>query len=236
MVEPRRDCGQTGAMDWTVTIDHHGTEAQPVVVIDGFADATRFRDDAAFLSFAPIGPHYPGIRAHVAPPLLRPLLERLTPIATQVFGGSGLEVVDAFYSIVTTPPQALAPIQRLPHFDEVSPTRLALLHYLSPDESSGTAFYRHRSTGFESIDAARLPTYRAHLDADLQRHGLPDAAYIAGDTPVFAQVARYAGRFNRAILYRSNTLHCADLPADMALDPDPETGRLTVNTFLDVRA
>lgn len=222
-------------MDWDVTIERHGSEDQPVVVIDGFADADRFRDDAAFLSFAPIGPHYPGIRAVVAPPLLRGLLERLTPVATRVFGGAALEVVDAFYSIVTTPPHALAPIQRLPHFDEASPSRLALLHYLSPDESSGTAFYRHRSTGFESIDAARLPTYRAHLDADLRRHGLPDAGYIAGDTPVFARVARYAGRFNRAILYRSNTLHCADLPADLALDPDPETGRLTVNTFLDLR-
>ena len=235
MVEPQPRCGQTAGMDWTITIERHGVEQQPVVVIDGFADAERFRDDAAFLSFAPIGPHYPGIRALVAPALLRPLLERLSPIAREVFGGAVLEVVDAFYSIVTTPPHALAPIQRLPHFDEVSPTRLALLHYLSPDESSGTAFYRHRSTGFESIDASRLPTYRQHLDADLHRHGLPDAGYIAGDTPVFAQVARLAGRFNRAILYRSNTLHCADLPGDMALDPDPETGRLTVNTFLDTR-
>ena len=221
-------------MDWDVTIARHGEEDQPVVVIDHFADAGRFRDDAAFLSFAPIGPHYPGIRAHVAPALLRPLLERLAPITRDVFGGASLEVVDAFYSIVTTPPDALSPIQRLPHFDEVSPTRLALLHYLSPDESSGTAFYRHRSSGYESIDAARLPTYRTYLDADLRRHGLPDAGYISGDTPIFAQVARHAGRFNRAILYRSNTLHCADLPADMTLDPDPETGRLTVNTFLDL--
>lgn len=220
-------------MNWQVSIERHGVEAQPVVVIDGFADAQRFRDDAAFLSFAPIGPHYPGIRAVVAPAMLRDLLVRLQPIAQEVFGIAALEVVDAFYSIVTTPPAALAPIQRLPHFDEVSPTRLALLHYLSPDENSGTAFYRHRSTGFESIDGGRLPSYRATLDADLRRHGIPDAQYITGDTMVFERVALRAGRFNRAILYRSNTLHCAHLPDDLRLDPDPETGRLTVNTFLD---
>ncbi len=220
-------------MNWQVSIERHGIEAQPVVVIDGFADADRFRDDAAFLSFAPIGPHYPGIRAIVAPAMLRDLLARLQPVAAEVFGMAGLEVVDAFYSIVTTPPAALTPIQRLPHFDEVSPTRLALLHYVSPDEGSGTAFYRHRSTGYESIRPDRLASYRTALEMDLQRHGIPDARYIAGDTPVFEQVASYAGRFNRAILYRSNTLHCAQLPEKMALDPDPETGRLTVNTFLN---
>ena len=222
-------------MDWQVSFQRHGTEQQPVVVIDGFADATRFRDDAAFLSFSPIGPHYPGIRAVVAPAMLREPLARLAPIVAEVFGAGELEVVDAFYSIVTTPPAALTPIQRLPHFDEVSPRRLALLHYLSPDESSGTAFYRHRSTGFESIDAARLPGYRAALDADLARHGLPDAAYIAGDTPVFERVALHQGRFNRAILYRSNTLHCAHLPETLTFDADPESGRLTVNTFFDLR-
>ena len=220
-------------MDWTVSITHHGVEAQPVVVIDGFADAERFRDDAAFLSFAPIGPHYPGIRATVAPRMLRDLLDRLEPVAAAAFGVGGLAIADAFYSIVTTPPAALAPIQRLPHFDEVSPTRLALLHYLSPDERSGTAFYRHRSTGFESIDATRLDPYRAALDTDLRRDGLPAAGYIAGDTPLFERLAVHEGRFNRAILYRSNTLHCADLPVDLAFDPDPATGRLTVNTFLD---
>ena len=84
------------------------------------------------------------------------------------------------------------------------------------------------------IAAAHAPRgFRAALDADLRRHGLPDAAYIAGDTPVFERLAVHAGRFNRAILYRSNTLHCADLPPDLSFDPDPVTGRLTVNTFLD---
>jgi hypothetical protein len=221
-------------MNWHISVERHGAEAQPVVVIDHFADAERFRDDAAFLSFAPMGPHYPGLRAVVAPAMLRDLLARLAPVVAEVFGGGDLEVVDAFYSIVTTPPAALTPIQRLPHFDEVSPTRLALLHYLSPDESSGTAFYRHRSTGFESIDAVRLASYRAALDEDLRKYGIPDPRYIAGDTPVFEQVASYSGRFNRAILYRSNTLHCAQLPDDMTFDADPGTGRLTVNTFLNV--
>jgi len=220
-------------MAWSVSVHRHGTEAQPVVAIDHFADADRFRDDAEFLSFRPIGPHYPGIRAPVAAPMLRDMLAALAPVAAEVFGAGGLSVVDSFYSLVTTPPAALAPIQRLPHFDEVSPQRLALLHFLSPDESSGTAFYRHRTTGFESIDAPRLPAYRAALDVDLTRHGLPEAGYIGGDTQIFEQVAVHAGRFNRALLYRSNTLHCALIPPGLSFSDDPLAGRLTANTFLD---
>jgi hypothetical protein len=223
-------------MTWTVTVHRHGAEAQPVVVVDGFAPAPeRFVDDAEFLSFRPIGEHYPGVRAPVAAPMLRQLLADLAPVAADVFGVADLEVVDAFYSLVTTPAAQLAPIQRLPHFDEVSPTRLALLHFLSRDETSGTAFYRHRATGFESVDAGRLAAYRAALDADLKRHGLPPPAYIGGHTPVYEQLALHRGRFNRALLYRSNTLHCAFIPPELALSADPASGRLTVNTFLDGR-
>lgn len=205
------------------------------MVVDRFADADRFREDASFLAFAPIGPHYPGIRAPVAPRMLAQLLDQLAPIATKVFGPGDLQIVDSFYSLVTTPPSALAPIQRLPHFDEVSPSRLALLHFLSTDERSGTAFYRHRSTGYEAVDAQRLPRYRPALDADLRQHGLPDPGYIAGDTALFEQLAMHEGRFNRALLYRSNALHCAYIPDGVPLVADPLRGRLTVNTFLDLR-
>lgn len=222
---------------WSVSVVTQGLEAQPVVVIDGFApEPEALVEDASYLAFRSMGEHYPGIRAPVAAPVLRPMLAAIAPIAAATFGAGTLEVVDAFYSLVTTPPSALAPIQRLPHFDEMAPTRLALLHYLARDEGTGTAFFRHRATGFESVDRDRLAPYRQALDADLQRHGLPDPAYIAGDTAVFEQVARHRGRFNRAILYRSNTLHCAAIPPETVLSRDPGNGRLTVNTFLELRS
>lgn len=220
-------------MNWSLAVHHHGAEREPVVVIDRFApDPQRFVDDAGFLAFTPIGPHYPGIRAVVAPAMLRDLLAALEPVVADVFGSPGFDVIDAFYSLVTTPPSALAPIQRLPHFDGVEWERLALLHFLSRDERSGTAFFRHRSTGFETVDAARLPAYRQALDVDIRREGLPPPDYIDGDTAIFDRIARYDGLYNRAILYRSHTLHCASIPRDAALVADVERGRLTVNTFL----
>jgi hypothetical protein len=221
------------AAGWSVVVHRQGEEREPVVVIDGFApDPGRFVADAGFLSFKSIGPHYPGVRAVVAPAMMRNLLAAIEPVIADVFGEPSTEVIDSFYSLVTTPPAALAPIQRLPHFDGVERERLALLHYLSLDERSGTAFYRHRATGFETVTADRLPAYRRALGADLDRFGMPEADYIAGDTPIFEQVTRHEGLFNRAILYRSNTLHCAAILPDMAFTADPASGRLTVNTFL----
>jgi hypothetical protein len=220
-------------MEWTIAIERHGAEAEPVVILDGFApDPDGLVEDAGFLSFAPVGPHYPGVRAAVPPALLRAMLAALAPVAGTVFGSGPLDVIDAYYSLVTTPPAALAPIQRLPHFDGVEKGRLALLLYLARDERSGTAFYRHRATGYETIDAARLPAYRAALAADLAREGMPEPGYIAGDTALFERLALHRGLYNRAILYRSHTLHSAFLPADMDYRADPATGRLTINIFL----
>ena len=218
---------------WSIAVHRQGNEAEPVVVIDNFAaDPARFIDDAGFLGFAPMGVHYPGIRAAVPHALLVPLLDALAPLIADNFGLRDCAITDAFYSLVTTPPGELTPIQRLPHFDGVEPGRLALLHYLGRDERAGTAFYRHRSTGFETVTAPRLAEYRAALADDLAREGVPGPAYIAGDTAVFAEVAAYRGRFNRAIVYRGNTLHCARLPVDLAMSDDPAAGRFTVNTFL----
>lgn len=211
-----------------------GTERQPVVVIDDFAPCPdTLVNDAGMLSFAPMGIHYPGIRANIARRMLTPLLVPLASTIGEVFGYGNTEITDAFYSIVTTAPEALTPIQRIPHFDGVEPNRLALLHYLAPDAPGGTAFYRHRSTGYESVTAARLPSYRAELDADLARAGLPPPAYIDGDTEIFEQIARFEGLFNRAILYRGNSLHCAWLPEGTLFSADPAVGRLTANIFLE---
>ena len=58
------------------------------------------------------------------------------------------------------------------------------------------------------------------------------AAYIAGDTPLYEQIAAYEARPNRALIYRSHALHCAAIPAWAALPADPASGRLSVNAFL----
>lgn len=212
----------------------HGTEQQPVIVLDDFVkNPDILIADAAMLAFCPIGPHYPGIRAAVPAALVASFIKDIGGMIADVFGlSSPAEILESYYSIVTTPGEALKPIQRLPHFDSVEPGRIAMLHYLGRHETGGTAFFRHRATGFESVSATRHSAYVAALEKDVALCGLPPAEYITGDTALFEQAGHYAARFNRVIVYRGNTLHCADIPRDMALLPNPETGRLTINTFL----
>jgi Family of unknown function (DUF6445) len=216
------------------SINHHGQEAQPVIVIDGFVPRPEVLiGDAAMLAFRPIGLHYPGVRAKVSPAIVARFMDGLDALIADVFGlRKPFSEVECCYSLVTRPPAELAPIQRLPHFDSVDPGRIAILHYLAPGEEGGTGFFRQKSTGFETVSDDRLGRYTTALEADLALHGRPPAAYISGETPLFEQIAYYEARFNRAIIYRGHTLHCADIPPGMALPSDPLTGRLTVNTFV----
>ena len=216
-----------------ISIERVGDDGIPVVIIDDFVPrADLLADDAAMLNFTPMGVHYPGVRAVVAPALVRRFVDPLAPLIAEIFGVRDCRVVDALYSLVTTPPEALTPIQRLPHFDGVEPERLALLHFLGGAQGSGTAFYRHRATGFETVTAGRLTAYERALENEVRDHGVPDAAYITGDTDIFDEIGLFEGRYNRALLYPSNVLHCARIPVALNLSGDPAAGRLTVNTFL----
>ena len=219
-----------------ISIERIGNEGVPVVVLDNFVPRPELLvDDAAMLGFAAMGAHYPGVRAVVPPALVARFVDPLSALIEDVFGVRACTVIDALYSLVTTRPEELTPIQRLPHFDGVEPERLALLHFLNEAPGSGTAFYRHRATGFETVTAVRLPVYERTLADEIQRNGVPVAAYIKSGTALFDETAVFESRYNRALLYPSNALHCARLPEDMAFSANVAKGRLTVNTFLSGR-
>jgi hypothetical protein len=211
-----------------------GHERQPLVVIDDcLMNPEGWRAIAADERYAPIGPYYPGVRAHVARGAAAALRAALVPVVKDAFALDPVPpLVDCFYSIVTTPPATLAPIQRLPHIDGLESNRLAILIYLSGESQGGTAFFRQRSTGYETIDSERFPAFEAALQQGVSEKGLPPAAYIAGDTPLYEKIAQVEARPNRAIIYRSHLLHCAQIPPDAPLSPDPRQGRLTINAFL----
>ena len=217
-----------------IRIEAIGQERQPVIVIDDFApDFAAFRAEAEAAAYLPMKGHYPGIRAPVAAESVHKFLAPVQELISSTFGLAGpAMLIESLYSIVTTPAERLTPIQRLPHFDGLETGRIALVHFLSDGDQGGTAFYRHRATGYETISAERHSRYDAALHRDVAAHGMPTPAYIAGDTPIFQQISRFEALPNRVLIYRSVALHCADLPLGIALSPDPRAGRLTVNTFL----
>lgn len=223
-------------MPGAVSIQPIGREGQPLVTIDDFApDPDALRAAAIASTFGPAGHHYPGLRAPVPDGYMQDVMPVIADAVRRAFDHDGaVDVIDASYSIVTTPPAELTVPQRLPHCDAFGAERIALVHYLSAD-TDGTAFYRHRSTKFETVDAARAPIYFGQLEAELRHRGPPDPAYVADDTPLFERIALAPARSNRALLYRSYLLHSGAIAADASLSPDPGVGRLTVTAFLELR-
>lgn len=217
-----------------IRVETIGAEGQPVIVIDDvLADAARWRDYAEMLAFAPIGPFYPGVRAVVPEGWADDLRDDLAPLIGETFDLDPVPGVhEAFFSLVTTPPGALQPIQRLPHYDGLELARIAVLIYLSGAEQGGTAFFRQRATAFETVDEGRFATFKQALDTDIARDGVPPPGYIGNDSALFERIAVFDAVPNRALVYRSHALHCAAIPPGASLSADPATGRLSVNLFL----
>ena len=164
------------------------------------------------------------------------LRDELAPLVVKSFELDPVPPASScFLSLVTTPPEDLAPIQRLPHVDGLERERIAVLVYLSGEDQGGTAFFRQRATGFETVDAERRAAFEAALDAALAEHG-PPAGYMTGDTELYEMIAAYAARPNRGIIYRSHSLHSAAIEPGAALPDDPVRGRLTLNLFLSAAA
>lgn len=219
-----------------ITVHHLGREKQPLVVIDNFApDPDALRAAAIAAHFGPAEHHYPGIRAPLPTGYILEQQPIIATIVADVFGQTGLaQVIDASFSMVTSEPAALSVTQRLPHCDAFAVERIALLHYLSLEGGDGTAFFRHRSTGFETIDQTRAPIYFDQLGAEIRYGGEPPLAYVAGDTPLFERTMRVEARYNRALIYRSYLLHSGAISPDALLSSDPAGGRLTITAFLSI--
>ncbi len=221
------------AVDYDV--QEFGNDREPVVVIDDFsADPAALRALAEAGVYTPNTEYYPGIRA---PANANYLLERaplLNAALETVFGvRTGLQALECNFSIVTTPPLGLQQPQRLPHVDCFHPRRLAVLHYLSPGEMGGTAYFRHKATGFEHLTDERYRTYGAILESEIAAMGTVPRRYPDETVPLFEKIGEVAARPNRLVIYRGNRFHSGVIPKDYTFDADPAFGRLTINTFLE---
>lgn len=217
-----------------VRVERIGREGEPIVIVDDFVpDPDRLIAQACAAPLIAGGGNYPGIRAPVDDPYRDEIGPVVAASARRVFGYRNQLTIDRLlFSLTTTPPDALTLAQRLPHIDAVGRGRLALVHYLGERDWGGTRFFRHRSTGFETIGPDR---HRAYLDAlarDLAREGEPAPGYIEGEAALFVPIAHVTARPNRAVLYRSSLLHCAAIDNRLTLPDDPATGRLTIAAFL----
>lgn len=217
---------------------HIGAEHHPVLIVDDFVS-----DPDLLVAMAETGPEfaaelsgfYPGARklASAGYPLL--LQEALGADLCALMGPPDqcrLHVDLSVYSLTTTPVELLQPMQCVPHVDTHNPEHIAAVHYLCDEKFSGTSFYRHRSTGYESLDEARLKPYFARLERELESHAKSERNYMNGSNDLFECIADIELKYNRLIVYRSNSLHAANIDTSHNLSPSPREGRLTLNSFL----
>ncbi len=179
--------------------------------------------------------YYPGVRRK-APLSYIDKITQLLPLFTASFGltkAKQADVIMSAFSISTTVPEQLRPIQMLPHFDTPAENQFAMVHYLCDAEHGGTSIYRHKASGFERISPERLSLYRVQLKQQAIAARLHEnPKYIDGDTALFSQIHSVAARMNRAIIYPSNALHSGNIQPELGLLSDPRQGRLTISSFV----
>lgn len=214
-----------------------GAEGAPLLVIDNAVTAPeKLVNKATRSQFSVQGAYFPGIRTR-APASYEYFLEALLrPLLREHFGMAPgrFQFPMCHYSLVTQTPEKLAFLQRIPHIDSTEANGLATVHYLFHGGWGGTAFYRHRSTGYEYIDEARRDDYYQRLQQESQGADAPGPGYIEGDTALFERVGQVDGVFNRLVIYRRNSLHSGTIDNARVPPPDPLNGRLSINSFIDV--
>jgi hypothetical protein len=212
-----------------------GRENAPLVVIDNLvADPDELVRDAVSKRYTPPQSYYPGLRAKAPLSYQVFVVGELRGLICDYFElePSNLRFGMCHYSVVTTPPEKLTALQRVPHVDSHEARGLASIHYLFKADLGGTAFYRHRATGFEYVDESRRGTYYPILERELSGSAAPGPEYINADTALFERVGIQAGVFNRMLIYRRNSLHSGAPTRGLPLPADPASGRLSINSFL----
>jgi hypothetical protein len=211
-----------------------------VVVIDEFSGRVG---DVISIAEA-LGPfpdvdsgYYPGIRRILEPSYgdaavyVQATCNRVGPFIGGAFHFERFSLLEASFSIVTRKAEELQPVQRAPHFDSPDEKYLAVLHYLRVPEGSGTAFFRHRSTGIERVTNANVDRFVSAARSDAAK--LPrDAGYMHGSDEFYEQIEAVEAVPDRLVIYQGGLLHSGIIPPDMPLTADPREGRLTANLFV----
>jgi hypothetical protein len=223
----------------SLSVRQVGHGETPVITIDDFAEDTAMLVENACTQ-ASYGPdptsRYPGLRARLPRYYVREVLKTLFPMLFRVYGVPGslaMKPVNAVYSLVATPEEDLEPGQCAPHFDSANPWYLAVLHYLNPGPFCDTGLFRHRATGLERVSEQTLGSYLEVREMEKARLGAAKPSYIKGSNDQFELHDRIEYRANRLVVYPGSLLHSGLVNPDVDIDPDPRTGRLTANLFVD---
>jgi hypothetical protein len=181
---------------------------------------------------------FPGLEMPLPDSMVRAFGEPFSQHARGAIGARRLISGSGRLSMVTLPPAALSPLQRVCHRDRLATTAdqcvgAAVLYLFRDARLGGTAFFRSRH------DASATEALMHHwscLDGAsfAAQTGWP-AAYMTGSNQHFEHLVSVPARFNRMICYDGSLFHCSDITQPALLGDDPARGRLTLNLFFICR-
>lgn len=217
-----------------------GNEGTPVIVIDNvFNSLSPIINDALEGEFQKAEQNYPGqqalIKSTVYLNLITKLFKRVIRLNFKPSFEFNCTLSQANYSFISTSPEQLKPNQTVPHFDGPLSNCFAVLHYLNPGSFGGTAFYRHKPTGYENITKQRLQNYIEAAQAFSVSNQYSTKGYFTKSDEHFEllQVIDYLP--NRLLIYPITTLHSGYIAKPNAnISDKPKTGRLTANFFIEI--
>lgn len=219
-----------------------GREKTPILIIDNFIDNHHKLIEEAgdgSLFVADNKNYYPGKRMLINGYYPNFILKHYLPLFADYFGFELTQTADniiSTFAISDQTPQKLRPIQMLPHVDTTLNNQLAIVHYLCDTEHGGTSFYRHKASQFEVITAERLVGYSRQLKKEAMANQIHlNPRYINGSNTMFEQIYSVEAKMNRAIIYPSNILHSGNINPAMGLSSNPQKGRLTISSFIEIK-
>lgn len=210
-----------------------GKEREPLLVVDNvLGDMEALVDIAARQTFVPPGSdsYYPGLNARLPAAYIPMIMSALAAPLTSIFSvpSAAQQNVFGFFGLATTPREAMSRAQAAPHIDAFHIHGIAGVHYLTGEHFGGTAFYKHKATGFERISPSRSHIYQRARKTEIEAHAAPI-------DDLYEEIAYFDAVPNRLLVYRAGQLHSARLAAGKALPTDVRNGRLTANFFFNVK-
>ena len=216
-----------------------GNEQQKIIIVDNLLKhpqemVTFASQNNKFVNYKGHCNFYPGIRVPAPADYSAALAPAIYSILIKEYEGIApdweMNKAECSLSLITVKPEDLRTVQSTPHFDSANIFQFAVLVYLCGEEHGGTAFYRHNATNYETITHENRKHFEEVYFKELKEKPIPKS-YFTESNESFSKIGMVDARFNRMVIYRSCLLHSPHINPTQSVDPNPQTGRLTINSF-----
>jgi hypothetical protein len=207
------------------------------VVDDVLLQPKRLRqfaiDQVAQFQQAPFNA-YPGVEFPMPAEITEKINYFFTTHIRRLFNIRRLLKSNTRMAMVTLPPEQLQARQWICHRDSawVEPTHCisASVLYLFDDPIlGGTNFYAPKKP-MPEIERFVHDASTMSNETFSAKHAIKPGYYAGGDD-YFETIGSVPAKFNRMIFYDGRIFHCGDIHTHERMNPNPATGRLTLNGF-----